>query len=147
MGDLRCSLLHLETKLSTHRRRRRNVTELLKGSDNQWTSNVDTTAQAFLTHFTRLYSSSHPDHDHTFTSPFQPTISDEGSNILCATPDVLETQRAILALGPRESPGPDGMSAIFYQRYWTIVGEDINKAVHSFFEGNFLLKKPMTILP
>lgn len=32
------------------------------------------------------------------------------------------------------------MLALFYQKYWKIVGEDIIAVVQSFFRGNFLLK-------
>lgn len=35
---------------------------------------------------------------------------------------------------PDKSLGPDGMSPGFYQKHWSIVGDDVVKVVHAFFE-------------
>lgn len=36
-----------------------------------------------------------------------------------------EVENTIKAMGPTKAPGPDGMSTLFYQRYWHIIGFDI----------------------
>lgn len=38
-----------------------------------------------------------------------------------------EVKNALFHMHPDKSPGPDGMSPGFYQKYWSIVGSDIKK--------------------
>jgi len=52
-----------------------------------------------------------------------------------------EIKNALFGIGCNKSPGPDGMSAIFYQKYWHIVGPLITKAVKSFFHSGKILKQ------
>ena len=52
-----------------------------------------------------------------------------------------EVKNAIFSIGSTKSPGPDGMSAIFYQKYWHIVGPSVTKAVKSFFHSGQMLKQ------
>lgn len=44
-------------------------------------------------------------------------------------------------LSPAKAPGPDGMTASFYQQYWSFVGPAICDMVKSFFSSGFLLKQ------
>lgn len=38
-----------------------------------------------------------------------------------------EIYQAVMTMGSYKSPGLDGMSVIFYKRYWAIVGKDVIK--------------------
>ena len=40
-----------------------------------------------------------------------------------------EVAFALKQLHPSKSPGPDGMSALFFQKYWSIVGPNISNMV------------------
>ena len=44
----------------------------------------------------------------------------------------LEVKKAIHQMGPLKSPGLDGMFALFYQKYWHIVGNDTTNIVLNF---------------
>ena len=55
------------------------------------------------------------------------------------TPD--EVKQSLFQMHPSKSPGPDGMSPIFFQKYWHIVGNDVITAGLSVLtSGRFLHK-------
>lgn len=46
-----------------------------------------------------------------------------------------------MQMAPLEGPGPDGVPAVFYQKYWEMVGPDIMAAVQYFFDNGYLLRE------
>ena len=48
-----------------------------------------------------------------------------------------EVKLALFAMRPDKAPGPDGMTALFYQQFWDIVKHDLTLMVNKFlFEGH-----------
>ncbi|XP_050217683.1 uncharacterized protein LOC126668536 [Mercurialis annua] len=43
-----------------------------------------------------------------------------------------EITQALKQMGPSKAPGPDGMSVMFYNSYWHVVGNDVISYVHKF---------------
>ena len=50
------------------------------------------------------------------------TVASEMNDFQTAEFKVKEVQWALNQMHPTKVPGPDGMSPIFYQKYWNIVG-------------------------
>ena len=44
----------------------------------------------------------------------------------------------MFSIKPESASGPDGMSALFFQKYWEVVGDDITKEIQSIFEAGNL---------
>ena len=47
-----------------------------------------------------------------------------------------EIEAALFQMHPTKAPGPDGMSAIFFQKYWDIVGSDVSRMVLNVLNSN-----------
>lgn len=48
----------------------------------------------------------------------------------------MEIKEAIFAINPDKATGPDGMTGLFYQRFWKETAKDIATYVHDFFESD-----------
>ncbi|KAL8113779.1 hypothetical protein AgCh_020904 [Apium graveolens] len=67
------------------------------------------------------------------------SVADAQNALLVKPVEAIKVKKALFHMHPDKSPGPDGMSPCFYQKYWGIVGVDIVNLVRSFFDtGHFV---------
>ena len=52
-----------------------------------------------------------------------------------------EVKRALFHMHPSKSPGPDGMSPFFFQKYWHRMGNDVTTAIFSVLNSGHMLHK------
>ena len=50
-------------------------------------------------------------------------------------PDDAEIKRTIFQMGSFKAPGPDGFPALFYKKFWHVVGKDVMEVVKEFFKS------------
>lgn len=62
-------------------------------------------------------------------------VTDDMNDFLCRPFTAVEAEKALFAMKPNKSPGPDGFTAGFYQKHWSLVKEDICCAVLGFLSG------------
>ena len=62
-----------------------------------------------------------------------------------------EVEAALKQIHPTKAPGPDGMFAIFFQKYWNVVGNDITCMVLNVLNRNMSMssinKTSITLVP
>ena len=52
-----------------------------------------------------------------------------------------EVRTALFQMHPSKSPGPDGMSPFFFQKFWHIVRNDVTATILSFLHSGRYLRK------
>lgn len=53
----------------------------------------------------------------------------------------IEVTQALSQMSPLQSPGTDGLLAVFFNKYWHIIGSDISSCVLEFLNRNHLPAK------
>lgn len=67
------------------------------------------------------------------------SLSEESLRTLNDPFSVLEIKEAIFQIHPSKAPGPDGFSAVFFQKYWHVVGIDITNKILSMLNARNLV--------
>lgn len=67
-------------------------------------------------------------------------ITDDDNIRISAIPTLQEVTKIILSIDANSSPGPDGLSGMFYHKCWDIIAEDMHNAVKAIFSGSTLTK-------
>ncbi|XP_059284804.1 uncharacterized protein LOC132038098 [Lycium ferocissimum] len=70
----------------------------------------------------------------------QELVTEEDNVVFCSIPSLEEVRQAVFELAGDSASGPDGLSGLFYQSCWDIVGVDVHKVVKAYFEGHTLPK-------
>ena len=68
-------------------------------------------------------------------------VTPEMNEVLLQLYSAKEIRVAVFQTHPSKLPGPDGMSPLFYQRFWHVVGLDVVEAVWSFLQSGHLGKE------
>ena len=126
--------------LTTIIRRRRNTIDFLKDKHGNWISNREAIGDCFIDHFKSIYTTSHPSFLASLENLIPQCITDEDNEWLCRIPDYGEIKSAVFSLGSYKSSRLDGMPALFYKHYWSIVEIDVVNTVTSFFSNGHMLK-------
>lgn len=93
-----------------------------------------------LDYFKDIFSSSNPIGADMAVAGVDSYITPEMNQVLMAEISREEVKTALMQFSSSKSPGPDGMTAAFYQKNWDIVGEDIFRAIQSFFRSGNMPK-------
>jgi hypothetical protein len=94
-----------------------------------------------VSHFSKLFSSSNPPIDDEMLNLFASVITAEDNLFLCAFPLEEEVVQALSSLGSSKAPGPDGFTALFYKKYWSVVKVEVLGCINNFFQNHFLLQE------
>ncbi len=70
-----------------------------------------------------------------------PSITPEVNEAICQIPSHVEIKETIFGMYNLKALGPDGLPALFYKKYWPIVGDSIISTVQIFFRSSHMLKE------
>ncbi|KAM1743525.1 hypothetical protein ACFX12_013409 [Malus domestica] len=92
-------------------------------------------------YFSNIFSFTHPSADGEILDAINMKVTKDMNTSLRREFDVEDIKMAVFQMQPSTSPGLDGFPPIFFQIFWSIVGEDVLAAILSFLNLGNLLKK------
>ncbi|XP_060959373.1 uncharacterized protein LOC133030597 [Cannabis sativa] len=113
-------------------RRRSNLIHKLRNNNGEWVGWEDELPNVVTSYFQQLFAFEDGDYRDVLNC-LQPTIREEQNDVLIEPVTTEEIKKTLFQMHPDKSPGPDGMTPGFYQKFWHIVGDDIVKLVRTFF--------------
>lgn len=127
-GDQNSKFFHNAAKT---RRKINQITSLVNeaGQTTGWDNGLQNT---MLDYFTDLFNATETEWNGMFEGGAR-RISQAHNVSIMAPIDYIEVKRALFSMHPDKSPGPDGFSPGFYQKFWSIVSTDMVELVQNFF--------------
>ncbi|XP_057248279.1 uncharacterized protein LOC125493714 [Beta vulgaris subsp. vulgaris] len=130
-GDKNTSYFHHKAS----QRKKRNTIHKLKDSEGVLKTDEKEVSTIISEYFTTIFSSSNPSNAEDALAGLSPKISNEANEALVAEPREEEIRDALFQMHPNKAPGVDGMHALFYQKFWHIVGDDIVQFIREWWLG------------
>jgi len=137
-GDKNTAFFHQK---ASQRRHVNTISRLLDGNGH-WVENEDHIKSLLLAYFSDIYMSRGVHEVSKITDPVQPRVSMEMNQKLLQPYSEAEVFEALMQMHPSKAPGPDGMSALFFQHLWHIIGKDVSQFVLNVLKGRI---NPATI--
>ena len=94
-----------------------------------WHKEQEAIEKIILDYFSSIFSSNQPSNFEASLKAMDKRVTPEMNNELLKEFKVEEVWRAFKQMHPTKSPGPNGMSPIFYQKHWEIVGRSVSNCV------------------
>ncbi|OMO77046.1 hypothetical protein COLO4_25383 [Corchorus olitorius] len=110
-------------------RKRDNRIARIKDENGNLKVNPGELENIFIGYFEKLFSTSHNAVPEGFSDVIKTRLTSDQIDILSKPWSPMEVKAAIDQMNPSKAPGPDGMTAMFYQKYWDVVGKDVTTSV------------------
>lgn len=86
-----------------------------------------------IEHFNHLFTAIQSNSHEVIECIERKVSLDQNKELLCQVTK-RKVKDALFQMNPDKSPGPDGMTLAFYQKHWSILGDDIFEMVSKFFQ-------------
>ena len=123
-GDRNTKFFHA---VASQRRKRNKIEGLME--EGVWLESLEDIERVILNYFSSIYSTDHPNSFEASLNAVDQRVTQEMNGELLRTFSEEEIRAALNQMHPTKAPGPDGMSPIFFQQYWDVVGQSVIKCV------------------
>ena len=136
----------LITKFFHQRATQRKCKNQIRGVFNktrEWCTDDEQIADTAMEYFQDLFTSSQPEDEEIgpVLEAVDQRVTDDMNNTLMEPYTGDEVRRALFQMHPSKASGPDGMSPLFLQKFWSIVRHDVTSDILSTLNsGRFLHK-------
>lgn len=135
-GDKNTQFFHAYTM----QRRKQNCIEHLVTDEGLVCESEEDIVKEISSFYEELFTTSNPIGWQETLSGMTSSITSTMNQRLTRPVDDLEIKNALFAMHPNKAPGPDGMTPLFFQKCWHLVGRDVCFAVKDFFASRQMLK-------
>ena len=111
----------------------------LQDQNGVWSSDPVVIKDTAVAYFHNLFVSSNPDAIDEVVQHVEGVVTPNMNEALLRPFSNEEIHHALFQMCPSKAPGPDGMTALFFQKYWHIVGDDVTLAILDFFSSGCML--------
>ena len=101
----------------------------IKNNEDTWRDKAVDVERVFIDYFNDLFFSSNPYSMDIIFQTIEGKVIAKMNEGLDKKVTREEVKHALDQMNPNKTPGPDGMTACFFQKHWDIIGSDIVKVV------------------
>lgn len=130
-GDRNTSFFHAATR----GRRAVNRFAVIEDATGRAKYKEEEIVQCITEYYSNIFSAQMSNSSQVVRDGISPLVTTEMNETLTALPSDMEIKEALFSISPDKALGPDGFSAIFYQSFWDIIGEDVTKDIKLFFSS------------
>ena len=127
-GDLNTHFYHALTK----QRHIRNRIVGLHNDAGNWTTEENGVGKVAVEYFKKLFSTTSPSEFGSILEDLITGITTQMNQRLLRVATEDEVRQALFMMHPEKEPGPDGMTALFFQHSWHIIKRDLVEMVKTF---------------
>ena len=120
-------------------RHRKNFIKGVRDQQNNWVEEIEDIAGVVTNYFETIIEAGDCRRMEECLSAITQKVTMEMQEILSREFSAYEIKAALFQMGPTKSPGPDGMNALIYQKFWHIVGNDITAAALDFLNSGIMV--------
>mgnify|MGYP004706984917 FL=1 len=121
-------------------RRRKNRMLNIQRENGTWTNSEEELGKEVANYYRILFTSSGCEGIDEILSGLPSTITTEMNDKLTKEVDELEIKTALFSMNPNKAPCQDGMTPLFFQKFWHVVKSDLIAAIRSFFHSSHMPK-------
>ncbi|XP_010507236.1 PREDICTED: uncharacterized protein LOC104783832 [Camelina sativa] len=132
-GDKNTKFFHASVKAD----RSNNGLEALLDEDEILHRAEASKGEVAISYFENLFSSSFPVDPSALFEGFLPRVTIPMNDKLMSKVLKEEVREAVFSIKAASAPGADGMTGLFFQQYWDIVGKQLTLEVQRFFDEGF----------
>ena len=123
---------------SSHRRKR-NYIKRLKDIDNNWVKDIQDITGVATSYFQNMFKAGTCAKMKYCLNAVPYKITIEMHQLLTSDYSAEEIKAALFQMGPMKAPCPNGMNALFYQKFWHIVGDNVIVTVLDFLNSGYMV--------
>lgn len=90
-------------------------------------------------YFSNIYTSYGPSDLQSLTEGLPCKVTNDMNAKLTLPFCAAEIKQAVFSMYPLKAPGEDSLTALFFQKYWDVIGHETSSAIWHFFEGGRML--------